>query len=86
MHNEYKNNHLFFGGYRITTILDKLEKSIGFDFSPFYLYSLDTMKKNYNTLNEIIKPHLICYSTKTNNHSQVLDYLFKEGCWIQHSF
>ncbi len=49
--------------------------------TPFYLYSLATLKRHFNAFNESSKVlnSLICYSVKANSNIAVLNFLFKMG-------
>ncbi len=49
--------------------------------TPFYLYSLATLRRHFNVFNESSKVlnSLICYSVKANSNIAVLNFLFKMG-------
>ena len=49
--------------------------------TPFYLYSLATLKKHFDIFDESSKVlnSIVCYSVKANSNIAVLNYLFKMG-------
>ena len=49
--------------------------------TPFYLYSLATLKRHFNVFDESSKVlnSLVCYSVKANSNIAILNFLFKMG-------
>lgn len=49
--------------------------------TPFYLYSLATLKRHFNVFNESSKVlnSIVCYSVKANSNIAILNFLFKMG-------
>jgi diaminopimelate decarboxylase len=49
--------------------------------TPFYLYSLATLKRHFNVFNESSKVlnSIVCYSVKANSNIALLSFLFKMG-------
>ena len=49
--------------------------------TPFYLYSLATLKRHFNVFNESSKilDSIVCYSVKANSNIAILNFLFKMG-------
>lgn len=49
--------------------------------TPFYLYSIATLKRHFNAFNESSKVFnsIVCYSVKANSNIAILNFLFKMG-------
>jgi diaminopimelate decarboxylase len=49
--------------------------------TPFYLYSLATLRRHFNVFNESSKVlnSIVCYSVKANSNAAILSFLFKMG-------
>lgn len=49
--------------------------------TPFYLYSIATLKRHFDAFNESSKvlDSMICYSVKANSNAAVLNFFFKRG-------
>ncbi|MHB8231796.1 MAG: diaminopimelate decarboxylase [bacterium] len=49
--------------------------------TPFYLYSLATLRRHFNVFNESSKVlnSIVCYSVKANSNIAILNFLFKMG-------
>lgn len=58
--------------------IDKIAKEVG---TPFYLYSLNTLRRHYYVFDKAFEEisHLICFSTKANSNIAILKVFVNEG-------
>ncbi|MGC8554338.1 MAG: diaminopimelate decarboxylase [Candidatus Acidulodesulfobacterium sp.] len=70
----FKENELYCEDVPVKEIAERVG-------TPFYLYSLATLKRHFNVFDESSKVlnSLICYSVKANSNIAILNFLFKMG-------
>ncbi len=71
---KFKNKKLYLNNFKIENILKKRH-------TPFYLYSLDQIKKNIDQIKSSFKNFdpLVCYAIKANSNLSILKELKKEN-------
>ena len=70
----FKENELYCEDVPVKEIASKVG-------TPFYLYSLATLRRHFNVFDESSKVlnSLVCYSVKANSNIAILNFLFKMG-------
>ncbi|MDY6864061.1 MAG: diaminopimelate decarboxylase [Thermodesulfobacteriota bacterium] len=71
---KYANGELFCENIKV----EEIAEYVG---TPFYLYSMKTLKKHYTVFHEAFSPvpHIICFSVKANSNLSVLKTFFDMG-------
>lgn len=70
----FKENELYCENVPVRSIAEEVG-------TPFYLYSLATLKKHFQVFDESsrVLKSMVCYSVKANSNIAILNYLFKMG-------
>ncbi len=71
---KFKNKKLFFENVAISKIATRIK-------TPFYLYSLNQLKLNFNNFKKSFKKvnPIICFSVKSNSNIKIISELKKLG-------